>query len=644
MMAAVGGNRPYAVFSDSLEVNASDWTGDFLDEFRKRRGYDLAPLLPALVGDAVPDSASIRHDWGRTLTELAEERYLTPVREWAARNGTRFRSQTYGTPPVSLSSNALADLPEGEGWQWRRVSSSRWASSAAHFYGRPVVSSETWTWLHSPAFRATPLDIKAEADLHFLQGINQLVGHGWPYSPPGAGEPGWRFYAAAVLNQHNPWWPVMPEVALYLQRVSFLLRQGKSVADIAIYLPTDDAWAGFRPGRVSLNEAMDGLLGPHVIPQILGAGYSFDFIDDAAIARGGLPYAALVLPGAERMPLDTLRRIAEYARAGGIVLAARRPPSLAPGLKEAGDTPAIRELARALFEGGPGRLVRDATTLGAELRARLAPDMAGPVGVGFVHRRLGFADVYFLANTSNHRVRGRAAFRVADLAGAWWNPSTGEVTGAGGKQIELDLEPYESRVLVFWEGHAPAGARPLVEAAPVAGPWQIAFDGAPAAAAVPGSWTEDPARRFFSGQAVYTTSWQVPPPLAASGRRLWLDFGEGTPVAADEKRAGSGMRAMLESPVREAAVVWVNGKRAGAVWRPPYRVEVTGLVRAGANSLRVEVGNTAINALARGPLPDYRKLNARYGERFQPQDMKDLAPLPSGLLAPVRLLAERPRP
>ena len=66
--------------------------------------------------------------------------------------------------------------------------------------GKPVTSSETWTWLHSPAFRATPLDLKAEADQHFLSGINQLIGHGWPYSPPQAGSPGWMFYAAGVYR------------------------------------------------------------------------------------------------------------------------------------------------------------------------------------------------------------------------------------------------------------------------------------------------------------------------------------------------------------------------------------------------------------------------------------------------------------
>ena len=217
---------PYAIFSDSLEVEHSDWTGDFLEQFRKRRGYDLMPYLPALAGDIGDKTMAIRHDWGRTLTELADENYLTPLREWAHRHGTLFRSQNYGTPPVDLSSNALVDLPEGEGSQWRRFSATRWAASASHLYGKPVTSSETWTWLHSPVFRATPLDMKAEADLHFLQGINQLIGHGFPYSPPSAGEPGWRFYAAAVFNQHNPWWLVMPDVTRYLQRISFLLRQG----------------------------------------------------------------------------------------------------------------------------------------------------------------------------------------------------------------------------------------------------------------------------------------------------------------------------------------------------------------------------------------------------------------------------------
>jgi hypothetical protein len=193
LLQAFGANPPYAVFGDSLEVYESDWTPDFLEQFRSRRGYDLKPYLPALVTDADSRSAALRHDWGQTLTELLNERFVSPMQEWAHRNQTRFRFQGYGTPPATLSTNARADLPEGEGAQWKTLSATRWASSASHIYGKPVTSSETWTWLHSPVFRATPLDLKAEADIHLLQGINQLIGHGWPYTAEGVEYPGWRF-------------------------------------------------------------------------------------------------------------------------------------------------------------------------------------------------------------------------------------------------------------------------------------------------------------------------------------------------------------------------------------------------------------------------------------------------------------------
>ena len=137
------------------------------------------PHLPALVEGGTRHSEDVRHYWGRTLTELMNDRFLAPLHEWAARAGTRLRAQAYGIPPASLSSNALVDISDGEGAQLTRLTASRWASSAAHLFGRDVASSETWTWLRSPAFRAGPLDMKVEADRHFLQGINQLVGHGW---------------------------------------------------------------------------------------------------------------------------------------------------------------------------------------------------------------------------------------------------------------------------------------------------------------------------------------------------------------------------------------------------------------------------------------------------------------------------------
>ena len=258
LMRASAPNPPYAVFSDSLEVYGADWTPDLLKEFQKRRGYDLTPYLPALAGDIGPKTAAIRHDWGQTLTELCR-RALPHAAQRMGRTSTARSSARRPTESRPCASRATPwwICPRARGSAWRQCSATRWASSASHMYGRPVTSSETWTWLHSPVFRATPLDMKAEADHAFPQGHQPVHRARLAVFAAEAGEPGWRFYAAAVFNEHNPWWIVMPDVTKYLQRVSWLMRQGKPANDVAIYLPTDDAWAAFHTGARFGRSTMD---------------------------------------------------------------------------------------------------------------------------------------------------------------------------------------------------------------------------------------------------------------------------------------------------------------------------------------------------------------------------------------------------
>jgi hypothetical protein len=68
-------------------------------------------------------------------------------------------------------------------------------------------------------------------------------------------------------------------------------------------------------------------------------------------------------------------------------------------------------------------------------------------------------------------------------------------------------------------------------------------------------------------------------------------------------------------------------------------VDISSLVKPGENTIRVVVANTALNLLARDPLPDYKELIAKYGDRFQPQDMQRVQALPSGMMGPVRLVS-----
>lgn len=671
LLQAFGGSTPYAVFCDSLEVYESDWSSDFLEEFRRRRGYELTPHLPALAAPASAEAAApIREDWARTLSELLAERFLAPMQQWAHAKGTRFRVQDYGTPPATLASNAFADLPEGEGAQWRSLSATRWASSASHIFGRPVTSSETWTWLHSPVFRATPLDMKAEADLHFLQGINQLIGHGWPYTAEGVEYPGWRFYASAVFNDKNPWWIVMPDISRYLQRVSFLLRQGTAANDVAIYLPNHDAWAHMAPGRVNLYQTLRDRLGPDVVSRVLDAGFGFDVFDDEVLKTTGKvepggrlrlgpnAYRIVILPGVERMPTETLRVLETYVQGGGALIATRRLPDLAPGFLATDAAHAeIRAMSQRVFrDPGDARLVaREDAQLSAALAALRTPDvsLAGSRSeIGFIHRHTGDAEIYFIANTSNARRETTATFRVAGMGAEWWDPMTGRVTpvtasarSGATTTIPIALEPYASAVLVFSarvpQPRRATAARP-VEAPPaldLSTDWTVRFrsNDAPVTMRTLRSWIDDPATRDFSGVAEYSRDVAVPDGMLNPGMIVRLDLEQGRPVAPEPLR--NGTRAWLDAPVREAAVVFVNGQRAGAIWSPPYSLDVTALLRRGVNRIRLDVANLAVNYMAARPLPDYRVLNLRYGVRFEAQDMDKIRPIDAGLFGPIKLIA-----
>jgi alpha-L-rhamnosidase len=653
LLGAFGDKPPYSVFSDSLEVYGSDWTANLPEEFRKRRGYDLIPHLPELVAGGTREAEAVRHDWGRTLDELIRENYLAPLAEFAAKHHTLFRSQTYGDPAVTLADQDVPQLIEGEGMQWRKFSYTRWATSAAHLYGRNMVSAETWTWLHSPAFRATPLDMKAEADRMFLLGVNQLVGHGWPYSPESAGEPGWAFYAAAAFNQHNPWFPVMPDIMRYLTRVSWLLRQGKPANDVAILLPEDDAQAAFAPWHVSITDEMEKRISPELMAAVLDAGYNVDFIDAATIERlGTIPYPVLILPPMERIPLSAYRKIEGYAQRGGKVIAVGKWPSLAPGLTEQGDSAEIELISSRMFKGDAAiGSVSTGAGIAATLREALAPDLDATgktAGLGFIHRKLADRDVYFVANTSDQPIDAHIRFRSDKRRVQSWDPEDGavheDVWLDRPQRLALHLEPYESRIFVLSASSRPATPDKLLEPGPPLVPvaylsrdWTITFNGPHAYVGTLDSfisWTRMPDHQFFSGEAVYARSF----PVAQIHAAMILDFGLGRSIADDRPEGADGMHALLDPPVREAAIVYVNGKRAGALWHPPYRLDITGLVHAGENRLEIHVFNTAINELAGQPRRDLTALRAKYGNRFEPQDQDKIEPVASGLLGAVRLM------
>lgn len=114
------------------------------------------------------------------------------------------------------------------------------------------------------------------------------------------------------------------------------------------------------------------------------------------------------------------------------------------------------------------------------------------------------------------------------------------------------------------------------------GPWTVRFKpewGGPAQTTFPEliSWSEhaEEGIRYYSGSATYTKAFEVPASLCSANREVVLDLGD----------------------VKQFAEVTLNGKDLGVLWKAPFRLSVTGLLKPGRNTLSVRVTNLWPNRL-----------------------------------------------
>lgn len=612
--AAGGAEFVRAVFSDSLETYLADWTPAFVQEFRSRRGYDPLPLLFWLRSQA-SDGAWFRADYHRTLSELCEENFLAVIHEWAEQRGVQFRVQNYGHPPARVSGFRHAHLIEGEGWDWLGIPQTKWAASAAHHLGSGVVSSETWTWNNSPSFRSGPLDFKGEAHEHMLSGINQFIGHGWPYSPADAPDPGWAFYASTAITDRNAWWhAAAPSLFGYLSRCSWALRQGEHVADIGVWLPYDDTYADFRSGQeLNLWKRSAERITRETTAAIRHAGYDFDVIDaetdDASIRER---HRVIVLSHVTLLREEDVTKLRELAERGVRLVFVESP----------------------VAEHFPHPITTDAANLPEVLAGICPPDAlvhGGDGDVGVVHRRLDGAENYFVANTgASHRevvVEPRTSFGTWDRLEA----HTGVAEAMGQTPIRLELAPYQAFFVVTHHGE-PLPREQLVSghATLTLSEWDFEGPDGLRRVTVPHRWE---APETFTGSVSYSTTvhWHGNGELIFDATALPAEFPPPTQPQSFQARTAL--------PFTLVAEVFVNDEPAGVLWDPPFTLEISEHLRDGENTLRLVISGTSVPAM-RSPAWQqiYEDAEAHFGRRFAMQDMDQLSvPVPVGLFVAPKL-------
>jgi alpha-L-rhamnosidase len=623
-----------SLFIDSWELGKPTWTTDFLEQFRLRRGYDLTPYLHLLNHTRTGVAGQVQWDYEQTLRDLIVERCYGELTRWSHQHGLRSRVQAHGSPSEWEDSYGMADIPEFE--MDFKVPSQEVpigadsALAAAHAYGRPVVSCESFTWL-TEHWRTTMHDLREQADAIFACGANQLVFHGYSYSPPEAGFPGWDFYASCEIDHNNPFWPYLRVLTDYFSRNSLLLRSGLPVADVAVYGTQE-----FPQGSSLLSDRLTD----RVLCQLAK-------MDGDRLTAGFGRYRVLIVDTTV-MPLETMEKIRGLVEDGSRVVALQLPSEV-PTFKEHDvQTKRLREIVAGLFPEKPGVTARKIAKGAAYWVSRDAlrsilqgcgidPQLNSnePHRVRWLHRRGPDYDLFLLHNPSpENSVHQRFSFRAQGCLEIW-NAHTGKTEPAayrpeGGRvAAEIEMGPKESRLVII-RRDKPATSLGLIpqkeprQILDVKGPWSVTFqhiDGRkpferPFAKLI--DWTGIDNLKHFAGTAIYRTQFNLS--QAPHGKML-LDLGKTCDVAS----------------------VAVNGKPTGTVFEIPFQVEVTGLVHIGENELVVKVANRAENAISEaaadwkdpGKWPGYFFVNRAYRE-YDPAQAQVHA---SGLLGPVRLLA-----
>ena len=615
------------LLTDSWEAGVQNWTPAILADFRRLRGYDPVPWLPVLAGHVVGDtrrSDAFLFDFRQTLKDLVVANHYEVLAKTAHANGMTYYTEVQGDTPRAISdglaAKARSDIPTGEFWyrpfatdpgQPSLVADLKEAASAAHVYGKPLVAAESMTvaagndpWAFSPAM------LKPVADEIFAHGVNRILVHDSHMQPFVDRKPGLSLaFFGQFFNRNDTWAEQAKPWVDYLARTSWMLQQGRFVADVAYFYGEEE----------NLTQRFE-----HKGETDVPAGYGFDYVGPEALltklsVRGGrlvtdsgMAYRVLYVPGdVTRMSLPVLNRLDALVRAGAVVVA-RKPTA---GLGMASTDAAVVRAADALWgmAAGPrgvghGRIYAGVTLAEALAAEHVIADVQAPAGIPLLtlHRRTDDADIYFVSNRTDAASATQVAFRTTGKVPEWWSAEdattrplsyvqAGDIT-----RVTLPMVAHDAGFVVFRHASAATSltvsAPQVVATQPLEGAWNVEFEagrGAPAMArfATLADWTgnADARIRYFSGAATYRKTVKVAATSLAAGQRTMLDLGD----------------------VRELATVTVNGVRVATAWHAPYRVDVTNALRPGENRLEVEVVN-----LWPKP-PDWRQAARRHADRLR---------------------------
>ena len=633
------GNSSHGVkgfFNDSYEVFGADWTPDLFNQFQKRRGYDLKKYLNLFVSNSLSDTvARLKSDYRETISDLMLQNFCKVFTSWADKRKSQSVDQAHGSPGNLLDLYAAFDIPECETFgnsafavkglrhdsaDIRNVEPDpvmlKFASSAAHAYGKKLTSCETFTWL-GEHFKVSWSQCKPEVDQVFLSGINHVFYHGTTYTPRDVKFPGWLFYASVGFVPYNSLWPHLKGLNNYIANCQAVLQNGEPDNELLIYWPIYDVWNNAKGMDMPLAVGtIDKWLHPSafykVVKQLQLLGYSLDFVSDRMLGEAitkngeisineiGAKHKVLIIPGCDKISVGTFKNILRIAHNGGTVIIQSLPKDVKGFFdlnKERSEF--INSIPKFLLDKngqnpeinnyGKGMIILGDVKTALE-KINIVPESIANKGLQFIRRKQRNEEYYFIVNNTANDFDDSVVLNVTAKNISFTNPLNNQTGGVTFKklnktsQFRLQLKSGQSILVnctdaittVKWNYTNPSGKEINLQN----NKWQLHFvKGGPYLPADKEmntiqpwtKFTEDSTTQFFSGTGVYSTTFTIK--NKAADYLLQLD------------------------KLYESARVIINGKDAGLIWSLPFEIKIGKYLREGQNTISIEVCNLMANRI-----------------------------------------------
>ena len=458
--AAFGGDLSAfdALFTDepslmSLWMRPMPWgvlpyAAELSDTWRERTGRDLDRDAPLLAFGANDENVKrLRYVFWDSVGRLVSANYMHRLDVWARAHGTYggghllveewtgvhlpiygdfFRClRALGNPGVDM----LNSIPDKVSPQTAKLGGSAGALNGAKRV-MCEVSDHVQLRDMNPPHQVTEDEIAGTLNRLLWGGVNTFTSY---YE--------WNPFTDEQIARIN----------LRLARANTLLSEGTDAADVALLYPADTMKTSYdalaKPWCEVTGEAAHAIASMQTAVNSLFAGNrAWMFVDAesiasahvgtvptadgkaAALVRGNLAWRVVILPNSETLPLAAMRRLGEFVRAGGAVIAFGTPPANSETEFPSSEVQALSQETFNAKNHFPRERIGEAAAIVSRIvepPVAIAPESdAAPIRTA--HRRgRGNGDVFFVVNDAASPWRGRLRLCGGGTA-IRWDPQTGD--------------------------------------------------------------------------------------------------------------------------------------------------------------------------------------------------------------------------